>query len=183
MSLGSKDFKVGATLAVFSLLGSVAAVMFALKLSKFALNLYIGLLVAVVGIVVLVTREKARDFSWMRLLFLGSIASFNKGLSGGGYGPVVTGGQILTGVSARAAIGITSLAEGVTCIAAVITYLLSGRAVDWSLVLALGIGVALSTPVAALIVNKMDGKHLKVIIGALTLVLGALTVFKTVRVL
>jgi len=71
----------------------------------------------------------------------------------------------------------------VTCIAAVITYLLSGRAVDWSLVLALGIGVALSTPVAALIVNKMDGKHLKVIIGALTLVLGALTVFKTVRVL
>ena len=100
MSVGSQDFKVGATLAGFSLVGSVAAVLFALRLSKFALNLYIGLLVAVVGIVVLVTYEKDRDFSWLRLLFLGSIASFNKGLSGGGYGPVVAGGQILTGTEA-----------------------------------------------------------------------------------
>ena len=183
MSVGSKDFRVGLLLAAFSLLGSVAAVLFALKLSKFALNLYIGLLVAIVGLVVLVTREKARDFSWLRLLFLGSIASFNKGLSGGGYGPVVTAGQILTGVDARAAIGITSLAEGVTCIAAVLTYVFSGKHIEWSLAFALAVGVALSTPVAALIVNRMGSKHLKLIIGALTLVLGALTIFKTVRVL
>lgn len=87
MSLGSQHFKVGATLAVFSLVGSVAAVLFALKLSKFALNLYIGVLAAIVGVVVLASREKNRDFSWLRLLFLGSIASFNKGLSGEGMAP------------------------------------------------------------------------------------------------
>ena len=149
MSIGSKDFKRGVTLAGFSLLGSVAAVLFALKLSKFALNLYIGILVAIVGIVVLITGERTRDFSWLRLLFLGSIASFNKGLSGGGYGPIVTAGQILTGVEARAAIGITSLAEGVTCVAAVLTYAFSGKPIDWRLAVALAIGVALSTPVAA----------------------------------
>jgi uncharacterized membrane protein YfcA len=183
MSVGSKDFKVGMTLGLFSLLGSVAAVLFALKLSKYALNLYIGLLVTIVGIVVLLTRERARDFSWLRLLFLGSIASFNKGLSGGGYGPVVTAGQILTGVDARAAIGITSLAEGITCVAAALTYMLSGKGIDWMLALALAIGVALSTPVAALIVKKIESKHLKLIIGVLTLVLGALTIFKTTRVL
>jgi len=95
----------------------------------------------------LITCQKTRDFSWLRLLFLGSIASFNKELSGGGYGPVVTSGQILTGVDARAAIGITSFAEGITCIAAVLTYTLSGKSVDWLLALALAIGVALSTPV------------------------------------
>jgi len=183
MSVGSQHFKVGATLALFSLLGSVAAVLFALNLSKFALNLYIGLLVIVVGIVVLVTQEKSRDFSWLRLLFLGSIASFNKGLSGGGYGPIVTAGQILTGVDARAAIGITSMAEGVTCIAAVLTYVLSGKPIDWNLAFALAIGVALSTPVAAFIVKKLESKHLKMIIGVCTLLLGALTIFKTVRVL
>lgn len=183
MSVGSKDFKVGSALAVFSLLGSVVAVLFALKISKFALNLYIGTLVAVVGIMVLVTREKARDFSWLRLLFLGSIASFNKGLSGGGYGPIVTGGQILTGVDARAAIGITSLAEGVTCVAALLTYLLSGKPIDWLLGIALAIGVAFSTPLAALIVKKLESKYLKLIIGGMTIVLGTLTVFKTVRIL
>lgn len=183
MSVGSKDFKVGSALAVFSLLGSVVAVLFALKISKFALNLYIGTLVAVVGIVVLVTHEKDRDFSWLRLLFLGSIASFNKGLSGGGYGPIVTGGQILTGVDARAAIGITSLAEGVTCIAALLTYLLYGKPIDWLLGIALAIGVAFSTPLAALIVRKLESKYLKLIIGGMTIVLGTLTVFKTIRIL
>jgi len=183
MSIGSEDFKIGATLAGFSLVGSIASVLFALKLSKFALNLYIGLLVTIVGIVVLAKREKPTDFSWLRLLFLGSIASFNKGLSGGGYGPVVTAGQILTGVDARAAIGITSLAEGVTCIAAVLTYILYGRAIDWSLALALAIGVALSTPVAAFIVHKLETKHLRLIIGVCTLVLGLLTIFKTARAL
>jgi len=183
MSVGSQHFRVGSMLAAFSLVGSIAAVLFALKLSKFALNLYIGVLVVIVGVVVLATGEKARDFSWLRLLFLGSIASFNKGLSGGGYGPVVTGGQILTGVDARAAIGITSLAEGVTCIAAVLTYLFSGKTIDWSLAFALAIGVALSTPVAAAVVRKLESKYLKLIIGVFTLLLGILTVFKTIRVL
>jgi uncharacterized membrane protein YfcA len=183
MSFGSTHLRVGSTLAAFSLVGSVAAVLFALKLSKFALNLYIGLLVLIVGVVVLITREQKRDFSWLRLLFLGSIASFNKGLSGGGYGPVVTAGQILAGVDAHAAIGMTSLAEGVTCIAAVITYALSGKAIDWGLAIPLAIGVALSTPVAALIVRRLQSKHLKVIIGVFTLILGGVTIFRTVRVL
>ena len=183
VSVGSEHFKVATTLAVFSLVGSVAAVLFALKLSRFALNLYIGVLVVIVGVVVLASRGKERDFSWLRLLFLGSIASFNKGLSGGGYGPVVTGGQILTGVDVRAAIGITSFAEGVTCIAAVLTYLLAGKQVDWLLALMLAIGVGLSTPVAAWIVKKIDTKYLKSIIGACTVLMGALTLLKTARIL
>ena len=183
MSAGSEHLRVGTTLAAFSLVGSVAAVLFALKLSEFAFNLYIGVLVVIVGVVVLVTRDRQRDFSWLRLLFLGSIASFNKGLSGGGYGPVVTGGQILTGVDVRAAIGITSLAEGVTCIAAVLTYLLAGKHVDWFLALMLAIGVGLSTPVAALIVKRIQTKHLKSIIGVCTVIMGSLTLLKTVRIL
>ena len=183
LSVRSKHFEIGAMLAAFSLVGSVAAVLFALKLSEFALNLYIGLLVLIIGVIVLVTREKKRDFSWLRLLFLGSIASFNKGLSGGGYGPVVTAGQILTGVDVRAAIGITMLAEGVACISGLIAYIWAGKRIDWLLASTLAIGVALSTPVAALIVKKMQTKYLKVIIGVLTLVLGVVTVLKTVRVL
>lgn len=183
MSPRSKDFRIGATLAAFSLLGSVTAVLFALKISKFALNLYIGVLVFVVGIVVLANRDRDRDFSWLRLFFLASIASFNKGLSGGGYGPIVTSGQLLTGVNVRAAIGITALAEGVTCVAALATYLLAGMAVDWGLMAAMSVGVALSTPLAAFIVSKLQPKYLKLIIGVFTIAMGTLTIIKTVRVL
>jgi len=32
------------------------------------------------------------SFSWKRLIAIGLISSFNKGISGGGYGPLVTGG-------------------------------------------------------------------------------------------
>jgi len=183
LSIRSKHLEIGAMLAIFSLLGSVAAVLFALKLSKFALNLYIGVLVFVIGVIVLVTREREREFSALRLLFLGSVASFNKGLSGGGYGPVVTAGQILTGVDARAAVGITALAEGVACISGLAAYVWAGKQIDWPLALMLAIGVGLSTPVAALIVKKLNPRHLKVIIGVLTLGMGVVTVLKTVRVL
>ena len=183
LSRGSEDLRVGLTLAGLGLVGSVASVLFALKLSKFALNLYIGTLVGVVGITVLITREKETDFSWLRLLFLGSIASFNKGLSGGGYGPIVTAGQILTGVNVAAAIAITSVAEGVTCIAAALTYIVAGKPIGLELAIPLAIGVALSTPVAAYIVSKFDSKKLKLVIGVSTILLGAVTIFKTVRIL
>jgi uncharacterized protein len=183
MSPRSPDFKVGLALSAFSLVGSVIGVLFVLNISKFALNLYIGVLVLVIGLVVLLNRERETDFSWLRLLFLGSIASFNKGLSGGGYGPVVTAGQVLTGVNARAAIGITAMAEGVTCIAALATYMLAGKTVDWSLTGAMAVGVALSTPIAAYIVSKLPPKHLKLIIGVLTIAMGTLTILKTARIL
>ena len=183
LSRGSEDLRVGLVLAGLSLVGSVCSVLFSLRLSKYALNLYIGTLVAIVGVAVLITRGRAPDFSWLRLLFLGSIAAFNKGLSGGGYGPIVTAGQMLTGVSARSAIAITSVAEGVTCIAATATYLVAGRTVDLRLAIPLAVGVALSTPVAAYIVSKFEGGKLRLVIGISTIILGAASILKTVRVL
>jgi hypothetical protein len=182
MRWNSKDFKVGAVLSGFSLVGSVAAVLFALKISQFALNLYIGILVFAVGVIVIWTRERQADFSWLRLLFLGSIASFNKGMSGGGYGPIVTAGQVLTGVNPRAAIGITQMAEGVTCVAAVITYWATSTPFNWQLSIALSIGVTFSAPLAAYIVRIIPTKGLKVVIGILTLIMGILTILKTARV-
>ena len=62
-------------------------------------------------------------------------------------------------------------------------YALAGRTTDWVLAAALAVGVALSTPVAALIVKKLDAKHLKLITGLCTLVLGTITNFNTVRAL
>ena len=53
------------------------------------------------GIVILICINKQFQFSWRKISFLGVVASFNKGMSGGGYGPVVTGDQILSGIKEK----------------------------------------------------------------------------------
>jgi len=50
--------------------------------------------VLLIEIFILITINRNYRFSWKKITVLGLIASFNKGISGGGYGPVVTGGQL-----------------------------------------------------------------------------------------
>lgn len=52
----------------------------------------------------LVTRERDFGFSWRRMVVVGLLAAFNRGLSGGGYRPVVTAGQIMSGVREKSAV-------------------------------------------------------------------------------
>jgi hypothetical protein len=78
------------------------------------------------GLVILRNREREMPFCWRRIGGLGLVAALNKGISGGGYGPVVTGGQVLAGVRGRNAVGIASLAKGITSMVGVAAYLASG---------------------------------------------------------
>ena len=178
-SIGSEHFKVAVMLSLLGLIGSIIAVVIAVNLPRPLINLYVGTLFAVTGLIVLATKNKNFGFSWTRILCLGSLAAFNKGISGGGYGPIVTAGQILAGVKARSAIGIISLAEGVTCVVAVLMYTLIGRNIDWLLSILLSIGVVFSAPLAAYIVKKIESTRLKLIIGVSTLLLGLSTILRT----
>jgi len=174
--------KVALLLAVCSIVGTVAAVFVAVNIPKFWLNLYIGCLVLSMGIVILACFNRNFKFSWKRISLLGLIASFNKGMSGGGYGPVVTGGQVLSGVEGKSAVGITSLAEGLTCLVGVIAYILvSKNPVDWKLAPFIIAGAVLSVPLSAKSVKLISEKKLKLAIALLTIVLGVLTIIKTVR--
>ncbi len=112
----------------------------------------------------------------------GLFRRLNKGISGGGYGPIVIAGQLLTGVEVKGAIGITSLAEGITCIAAAFTYFLVSQNIDWLLLILLSIGIAFSTPVAAFIVRRVESKKMKLIIGMLTVLLGTMTILKVLQI-
>lgn len=174
--------KVALLLAACSIIGTLVAVFIALNIPKFWLNLYIGCLVLSMGLVILVCFNREFKFSWSRVGILGLVASFNKGMSGGGYGPVVTGGQVLSGVEGKSAVGITSLAEGLTCIVGVIAYtLISKKPVDWKLAPFIITGAVLSVPLSAKSVKLVSEKKLKLAIALLTITLGILTIIKTVR--
>jgi hypothetical protein len=174
----SQDTKVAVVLSVFSVVGTIAAVMLAVTLPKHILKLIIGVIVVSMGAVILLTLQRKPRFSWIKITTLGTVASFNKGLSGGGYGPLVMGGQLLSGVGVKNAVGITSLAEGVTCLIGVILYSLLDANVDWSLAPWLMAGAVLSVPMAAHTLKRIPERTAKVITAGVILLLGALTLFK-----
>jgi len=172
--------KAALLIASCSIIGTLTAVFIAINITKYYLTLYIGILILTIGVVILKTINSKFGFSWKKMTFLGLIASFNKGISGGGYGPVVAGGQILAGVDEKNAIGITSLAEGLTCFFGVIAYILTGNKLDWSIALYLVIGAILSVPLGAYTVRKMETKRLRIVIGIATTILGIFTIGKVV---
>ena len=174
--------KIALLLAACSIVGTVAAVFVAVNIPKFWLKLYIGCLVFSMGIIIVICMNKEFKFSWNKITLLGLIASFNKGMSGGGYGPVVTSGQILSGVKSKSAVGITSLAEGLTCVVGVITYMLvSKNPLDWKLAPFIVTGAVLSVPLCAVSVKKISAKQLKLSIAVLTIILGGFTIVWTLK--
>ena len=175
---GSQDFKVASVLTALSIFGVLAAVTIAVNLPSWVMKLYVGLLVLVMGLVILKNRNRELPFSWRRIGGLGFFAAFNKGISGGGYGPVVTGGQVLSGVRGRNAVGIASLAEGITSIVGVSIYLLSSAAISWHLAPSLMLGAVLSVPLAAFVVSRLPAGRLTFIIGGMSTALGGYTLLK-----
>jgi len=173
--------KVALLLAACSIIGTVSAVFIAINIPKFWVKLYIGLLVLSMGIIIIICFNKKFNFSWKKIIGLGLVASFNKGVSGGGYGPVVTSGQILSGVDGKSAVGITSLAEGLTCAVGIAMYfLISKNPLDLKLAPFIVVGAVLSVPFSAKSVKKMTEKRLKLAIAILTIVLGTFTIIKTI---
>jgi uncharacterized membrane protein YfcA len=174
----SIHLKIALILAGCSIIGATFAVFIAISIPKSWLNTYIGLMVLGMGILILFTLNKDFRFSWKKIIGLGSIAAFNKGMSGGGYGPVVTGGQILSGIEGNNAVGITSLAEGLTCIVGVFIFIASAENINWNLAPSLIIGALFSVPFSALIVKKMPTDKLKITIALITIILGLITIIK-----
>ena len=177
----SRDSKVAFILSLCSVVGTIIAVVVAIKLSSFYLSLYIGLLVLIMGIIIIIRRNKRYKFSVKRILGIGLVASFNKGMSGGGYGPLVTSGQVLSGLRAKSAVAITSFAESLTCLVGVISYIAIGTGLavlNWDMAPFLIVGALVSVPFSVYTVKKVKAKRLTAIIGIATICLGSFTLIK-----
>lgn len=174
----SLDSKVAIVLALIGVLGAMVAVSIAVHLPAWVIKVYIGVLVLALGVFVLVTPSGSQRFSWARLVGIGLLSSFNKGLSGGGYGPIITAGQILAGLNPKAAVGITSLSEGVVSLVGVLMYWLTVSALDWHLTLPILVGAVISTPLAAFTVQRLPVRSLRFLIALLAITLGIVTLMR-----
>jgi len=174
----STDSKIIFILVVCGVIGALVGVFSAVNIPSVALKTYIGVMVLAIGIIILLRRRREGAISWRVLVGVGLVSSFNKGISGGGYGPLVTGGQIVSGGAARSSVGNTTLAEAMVCIVAFLAYLFSEAGIFWTLAAATSVGSIIAAPFAAVMVKKVDSQKLKIAIGVITIVLGIFTLLK-----
>lgn len=110
---------------VAAVIASVWLVYLELDLPKSIIKVYVAILVLLMGAVALAQRfARHREAGWhpRRIIGFAMLAGFNKGVGGGGYGPVVTIGQIYAGVYEKSATGITHLSESFVSLAGAITF-------------------------------------------------------------
>ncbi len=197
----SKDMKIFLIISGFGIVATVTAALISVHLPPVVLKTYIGGLVTVMGLIIF--SGKTFRFSWKKMIALGIVSAFNKGISGGGFGPVVTAGQIMSGQDHKGAIGTTTLAEAPICITGFLTYLItrvvrnapsplmdmpiknlfaemfSAKIFQWELILALLIGSVLVAPFGAFTTRKLNARRIHHPLGLFIMSLGCWTLIKT----
>ncbi len=112
---GSTDRKIAITIIWFGAFACLFGVFTSISIPKKVLNTYIGLLVTVIGVLILCRRTIIPTNG--KIYILGFVSAFNKALSGGGFGPLVAGGQLVfRNRSEKGAIGSTDFAEAPICL-------------------------------------------------------------------
>ena len=176
-SLCSRHFNMSVLIGILGVVGSFVGASVSIGISDFYLSLYIGLLITALGLFLLLNKKLRASFSWLKLAFLSLFGSFNKGISGSGFGPITTTGMIVMGVDEKVAVSIQTFSELFVSIAGFLTFALAGSQIAWNLLLPLSIGVVLSTPLAAFVVHKFESRKLRTAIAIVTVVLGVVTLF------
>lgn len=112
---GTMDRRIAVTIIWFGVFACLIGVFLSVSIPKKVLNTYIGLLVTVIGVLILCNRTLIPTNG--KIYALGFVSAFNKALSGGGFGPLVAGGQLVfRDRSEKGAIGSTDFAEAPICL-------------------------------------------------------------------
>jgi len=174
-----------------TLMGSVVAMIVAtlsvgIFLPKTVVKTYISLIAVSMGLFVVVRSFRKIKFkskpSALGTSILGFLCGFNKGMTGGGYGPLSVSGYIALGLIPAVAIGTTTIAEGVVCTIGFATYQ-AFIGITWSIALAMALGATIADPISAWANNgakkRLESLFHGRIIGVAMFTLGLITLLKT----
>jgi uncharacterized membrane protein YfcA len=183
--IGNVDFRprglaarLGVVLGICGLLGGAMAATVALHLPEATIKAITGIIVMAMGLLVIGATRLNVSFSWWRAGGLGLVAAVNKGFMGGGYGPVMTAGQVVIGVAPHQAVAITSLSEAMTCIGGLAAYFLGGATLCWPLVIGMVTGGALAAMLSAPTIRALPTAKLRTALAVACFALGSLTLIK-----
>ncbi len=168
---------IGMGMVAFSIIGTYGI----LQVGKFWIKLYVAVLLVVMGVCSLLTAKRYSNYRPKWMFLFAALAGFNKGIGGGGYGPVVTVGGLLAGVPVKSMVAITSFAEGFTCLFAVIVWFAmvsAGVVVDYMLLPSFVIGTVIAAVGAPYVTRIFPEKFWKIVVPLYCCMLAAYAFYK-----
>jgi uncharacterized membrane protein YfcA len=174
--------KIGLIIALFGCLAIFVSILlgyFAIIFPSIVIKVYVAILVIFMGFSGLI-RVKLRKIEFSNthpklLIGFSALAGFNKGVGGGGYGPVITMGQIFSGVYEKSATAIVSFSEAIVSFVGILTFFLisfAGVNVDLVLLPSLFSGGFLAALSAPYLVRVLPNKIWKFLIPIYSIGIG-----------
>ncbi len=128
------------TLGVVAIIISITSVYAIFKVAKIWIKLYVTLLLLGMGLVAVyqaaTAGNKKRPYRFKRMAGFAFLAGFNKGIGGGGYGPVITIGGLISGIPIKSQLAVTAICEGTVSTVAMVVWfvmLAGGTKIDFIL--------------------------------------------------
>lgn len=160
----------------FGILGLILSLMVMTLFNSFFIKLYIGGLTIFLGILLLFFRKRQFLYSRKKIIGISIVAAFNKGISGGGYGSVISCGQIFSGIDCKKAVSTCFHANTVISLLGFAFYIiLFQNLVTFEITISMVIGALLAVPFAVKSLEKVTSFKLTIIIGILLIILGVFT--------
>lgn len=163
---------------------SVTSVYAIFKFTMVWITLYVCALLLLMGIISLYQGVSKREHRYRPKMMIGfaALAGFNKGIGGGGYGPVVTIGGLLSGVPAKSMMAVTAISEGTVSTFSIIVWLLmlsGGVVIDYLLLPSMMIATICSAVIAPWATRVFPEKIWQVVVPAYSLILVLYVTFES----
>ncbi len=182
----SETIKLAIIIVISGVVFNVLAIVGIYKIfevDKVWIKLYVAALLLMMGVTSLIQSKKERPYKPGKMVFWASLAGFNKGVGGGGYGPVVTIGGLMAGVPVKSMMAVTAISEGSVSTVSVIVWFLmlsSGVTIDYILLPSFMLATMFSAVAAPYMTRVFPEKIWKIVVPAYCLCLTAYAFWKLV---
>ncbi|UCF93314.1 MAG: sulfite exporter TauE/SafE family protein [Desulfobacterales bacterium] len=180
----SETIKLGMIIAVTGCAAvafSITAVYAVFKVAKVWIELYVAVLLLMMGAVSLFQSKKERPYRPGMMVGFAALAGFNKGVGGGGYGPVVTVGGLLSGVPVKSMLAVTAISEGAVSTFSILVWLAlltGGITIDYLLLPSMMIATMFSAVAAPYMTRVFPEKAWKIVVPAYCCILAGYCFYK-----
>lgn len=138
---------------------------------------YIGILVITLGLITLYGIKLKK--SAKGIMLVSSLAGFNKGFMGGGFGPVVVSGQIIFNHDVRPSVAIGDIAEIPVCIMGLLVFAFLTHLSFSTIFIVVCIPALIGSCVGPYIISKVSERnYAEKIVGIVMIILGLFTILK-----
>lgn len=177
---GNVDMGLVKKLIIPGMVGATAGALFLVWLPVDIMKMLVGFYLLIMGSTILykayrnVIAENVRH----HVVPLGFFGGFLDAAGGGGWGTIVASTLVAKGSIPRLAIGTVNAAEFFVAMTSSLVFIVSIISLNWTIVLGLALGGALSAPFAAYFAKRVPARIFMVMIGIAIMLLSTYTILQ-----